>query len=235
MKKIKKQNLFFISCGAGIVFSLGMYFFTSSEQLQANIFESPSEVSDQYQSIALEEILPGVHEGASDEIQKKKPNIVLKGSVNKTEAAAGEEVVYAITIHNRDDVRYDNVQATVLFPFDFLDFIEAKGLTNIDSQNQTMTFAKSSLAAGEIWIINIRAKIQENVSGNMRIANAVTVSADGADLTELYDYSETKIVPKPQPKILVTSGGMTFSISLFFIGCFSLLFSLRRRNVCLEK
>lgn len=233
MNNTKKQTFLLTACGAGVAFCLGMYFYSSNqaENLQANIFSQPEAAS--YETVDLNEILPGVHE-AAEEI--KKPNVVLKGSVDKAEAAAGEEVTYSITVHNRDEKRYDNVQATALFPFDFLDFIEAKGLKTIDSQNQSLVFEKESLAGGEIWIINVRAKIKESVSGNMRISNAVTVSANGGDLSELYNYSETMVVPKPQPKALVTSGGLTTSISLLLIGFFSLLCSLRsRRSVFLEK
>ena len=233
----KKEMIFLAVCAIGITVSLGMYFFQSSQSkdMQANIFVSSEKPVRE--SVALSDILPGVYESQKE--HAAAPNIVLTASVDKNMASAGDKLLYTITVHNRGKQPYHNIQVRALFPFDFLNFVKAKHLAAIDSQNQFLLFKKSTLDAGEIWIIPIYTTIKSDVTGNMKIVNAVTVSADNINVSELYDYSETRIVPKQQPEELVSSGGKTLSLIFLFLGLLSLFHAYKKRRevVCvfLEK
>lgn len=211
---------FFGALALGITFSLGMYayesfFKTSAENaFQANIFAELSE----------DPPVRAPEENGEQVLQRPEQNkLVLRQGVSNTTPSAGDDVELYITLHNRSENDYENLEVIDNFPFEFLEFEEGNDLRGIDSQNGTLLFGKKILRAGDVWTITLRAQVKNGVSGHTPILNILGVNVDDVDTSELYSSAEMTVVPKPAPTKLIQSGGLSNSLVFFILSLFSFL------------
>ena len=170
--------------------------------------------------------------GESDAANVKteiKDTISLTKTVDKKVVKPGEEATFRIVVHNRGKQTYQNLTLIDNFPFAFADLLGANDLRTIDKEAQTLTFTKSALKPGEIWIITIKTKAKEGVPANTRVRNAVTITSENSNLSGLYAFAEYIIATTPPPKLIQT-GALSTSFILFLLGVVALGVARRKRK-----
>lgn len=128
----------------------------------------------------------------------------------------GEAIILIMTISNRSQTQYKKVHATVFFPFDYLDLINATEPYTYDQAEESIDFVKDTLNPGEQWLIRVNGKVKEaeqviNAEEPRAIVTSFMIEAEDPPLSDNFASTQTLVVKDKNPQVTLPTPAIAAS------------------------